>query len=62
MKWLVILGILGLAPIWRDPGWQGGVSFYEMLYNYATKPQKHHIPVEEAIEKARQAYQSSLLV
>ncbi len=57
MKW-VILGLIGLLPVWRDPNWSGGVSAYEALYLLATLPQKEHIPVEQAVEECRQAYQS----
>ena len=58
MKWLVMVALLGFAPIWRDPNWKGGISAYEAIYKLATLPQKEHIPVQEALERCRQAYQS----
>ena len=60
MKWLTILALGAVLPIWRDPGWQGGVSAYEAVYNVSTKPQKEHITVEEALRLCRQAFQESL--
>ena len=58
-QWMIgkIILILALAPIWRDPGWEGGVSAVEAVYNLATKPQKEHISVEEALRLAQEAYQ-----
>jgi hypothetical protein len=60
MKWLVITGIIGLLPIWRDPNWEGGVNAYQALYLSATLPQKEHVLAEQAIEECRQAYQESI--
>ena len=57
-KLILGLVVFGLAPIWRDPGWEGGVSGYEAIYNLATKPQKEHISVDEALRLAREAYQT----
>ena len=58
---LLLLGCITIAfaPIWRDAGWQGGVSAYEAVWNVATKPQKEHISVENAIYLARKAWVES---
>ena len=59
MKWIII-GLIGLAcPIWKDPGWEGGVSAYEAIFNLATKSQKEHISTEEALYLCRQAFEQS---
>ena len=61
MKWLAVIALLGLAPIWRDSSWKGGVNIYEAIYKLATLPQKEHIPVQQALEQCRRAYQESLM-
>jgi len=59
-KWVLIIGLVSLLPIWKDPGWTGGINAYEAIYNLATKPQKEHIRTEDALALCRQAYQESL--
>ena len=58
---LILIGLLGLLPIWRDPLWKGGKSAYEAIYIHATEPQEEHISVEQAIQECRHAYQNSFL-
>jgi len=59
-KNIALIILFGLLPIWRDPAWEGGVNTYEAIYLVATSPQKPHIPVWEALQECRQAYQESL--
>jgi hypothetical protein len=61
MKWAII-GLLALAPIWRDPKWVGGKSTIECLLGFFDgSPQKEHITVEEALQECQTAYQKSLI-
>jgi len=60
----IILGIFTLAPVWRAPYWEGGKNLWDALYSQARRPEsefrEYHIPVPEAVEECRRAYQQSL--
>lgn len=55
--WVIIaVAILALIPIWRIAGSQKGYSAIEAIYKVAFKGEHKHIPKEEAIEHATEAY------
>lgn len=55
---VVIIALL-VAPIWRDPSWEGGVSAIQAVKNLATLPQKEHVSVQEAIDLCTEAYEQN---
>lgn len=58
MNWFVILFIASLAPIWRGAGHSrlDGISFWQ-YFSEAACVQQTHLPVDEAVYRAQQAYQ-----
>ncbi len=53
---LLALGLAAsLAPIWRDPSWEGGKNAWQSLKWVLTEPPKDHIPTEEALERNKSA-------
>jgi len=51
--WLLI--IMGsLIPIWRYPPYEGGYNLWQLLTMRKDRP---HITSEEAVQRARHAYQ-----
>jgi len=58
-KVMLGLAVFSILPVWRDPTWSGGVNTWRAVYELATKPQKEHIPVDEAIYLAHKAWSES---
>lgn len=57
-KGLIVGGVLTLLPIWRCAGGQRGMNFWQYAnVAFLRSPGSYpHIPIEEAIERARSAY------
>ena len=57
---VAIIGLLGLSllPIWRCAGGQPSMNFWQYANIAFLRPPESypHIPIETAIERARQAY------
>ena len=52
--WLILLAVLGsVLPIWRVGGSKEGYTVWEVLGKTA---EHKHLPVEEALRRAREAY------
>jgi len=66
MKWFIALSVLGIVsvlPIWRGAGHSrhDGVSFWQLLYDSThltpDSPFGHpHLPYEDAVRRAQEAY------
>ncbi len=61
LKWFLLIGMASLIPIWRIDGDKAkGYSVYDFIRLQFTPGHRvKHIQVEEAIEKANNAYNSS---
>ena len=46
--------VISLLPIWRFPPYEGGYNLWQLLPMRKDRP---HITTQEAIERARRAYQ-----
>lgn len=57
MKGAVIIGMLGLSllPIWRKAPDEYGLNFWQFL---GFTPLSAHLPYEEAVQQAREAFES----
>jgi hypothetical protein len=58
MKWFWIAGIFSLLPIWRDSSYPNqGRNFWQFILDQSTAGHTlTHIPYEQAVTKAREAY------
>ena len=57
MKWLLILAVLAVAPIWRVAGSKEGYPVWEAGVKHLKEVK--HIPIEEASRRARVAYHAA---
>lgn len=60
------IALAGLLPIWRMPGEQDGISYWDYLINSHNMPDEEwkslHIPYSEAVEKAQEAWGNRILI
>ena len=55
MKWFGLALIISFVPIWRRAGIDKPLNTWQ-YFGAALKEPMKHIPVEEAIERAKQSY------
>jgi len=57
MWWLFGLGLSSFLPVWRAAGSEKGLSLWQYMAYVSTDEYKEsHIPYEEAVEKAQEAF------
>jgi len=57
MKWLIIGVAFSLLPIWRVAGIEDGLNFWTYLRESNSEEYElRHIPYDEAVAKAGEAY------
>ncbi len=66
---LIVLGlmVIGSLPVWRDPSnGTDGMSYWKYLKTIQSMSESdcedRHIPYEEAVEKAREAWENIQLI
>lgn len=61
MNWFVVSLIIASAPIWRNARHLDGISLWTLMSDAADPEYISHIPVDEAVQKAQEAYREAIL-